>query len=598
MDNLLSEWAALLLSSVADAGIREIVSSPGSRSTPFVAAALREPRLRMYDVIDERAAAFFALGLARITGRPAAVLCTSGSAAAHYFPAVIEANASGVPLVILTSDRPIEVQDCGAAQTIDQTKLFGDHARKFVEVGAPESSERALRSLRQRVIQACAGSLYPVPGAVQINVRARKPLEPVLDSLSDDGRSLKSTVDRIRARTTTVALPRETADPSGLRAAADLCARSERGLIVCGPAPASFAASRAAVFDLARRTGFPLLTELPSQMRLATPGDGIVVCDGFDSLFRSSHFRRDHKPDLVIQLGSNPTSSGWELFSDLHHETPRIVLSSRGAWVDPTRCASHFIFGDIGESVASLARLLPERRAYSSWTERFADATMKYSEATDELLASSSDLTEGRTARILLERIPAGSGLFLANSLPVRTAEAFGRRRNVDLTVLCQRGANGIDGLIAGSCGAAHALGRPFTLFIGDVSFLHDLTSLMLARDLEQPFVIVVVQNQGGRIFEQLPLGYGPLIHDQPLTELYRGALSHACTPHDIEFGHAAALYGHDYARVTTDQDLRAALDAAYGRKRCTVVEVIVQPSGAAEEYKRLWRAVDAALSG
>lgn len=214
----------------------------------------------------------------------------------------------------------------------------------------------------------------------------------------------------------------------------------------------------------------------------------------------------------------------------------------------------------------------------------------------EEVSSPSGPLTEGRAARAVMDLIPDGSGLMLANSLPLRTSELFARRRNIGLDVFCQRGANGIDGLVAGSCGTAKSMKKAFTLFIGDVSLLHDLTSLQLARDVEHPFVVVVVQNGGGRIFEQLPLGAGPKADDPPLADLYKRTLSHVSTEHGIEFSHAAALFGFEYARVTTDADLRSALEKAYATPRASLVEIVVPPNGAVDEYRHVWREVDKRL--
>lgn len=599
-ENLLSEWAALLLASLADAGVEDIVTSPGSRSTPFVAAALRDPRLRMCAVIDERAASFYALGQARVTGKPSVLLCTSGTAGAHYLPAVIEANASGLPLLVLTADRPIELMDCGAPQTIDQTKLFGDHARKFIDLGAPDATPLSLRALRRMVTQAVAAAMHPAPGAVHMNARARKPLEPAGAPVSDAGRALSTAVARVRALPVSrVSAPKEQPDDDTLAEIAERCAKAERGIIVCGPSSLQLAKAREHVFELARRTGFPLLTELPSQLRLGAAPADVVVCDGFDAFLRSPAFRRDHVADLIVLIGGTPTSTGFEQYTYAHPEVPRVVFAERG-WADPASSPTHFVLGSPERSLAALnAKLEPRAGGASEWSRRFSNAAAAVRDVREAMMTEDVPLTEGRTSRAVLEALPDGSGLMLANSLPLRTIEAFGARRDVDLQVFCQRGANGIDGLVAGSVGSAKAMKRAFTLLIGDVSLLHDLTSLSLAKDLSAPFVVVVVQNGGGRIFEQLPLGAGPAGGSDPgLAELWGKTLSHVCTPHEVEFRHAAALFGLDYHRVTTEPDLRKALGAAYGQPRATLVEVVVPPNGAAQEYRRLWREVSARLEG
>lgn len=596
-ENLLGEWAWLLMTSLADAGVRDVVTSPGSRSTPFVAAALREERLRMHAIVDERAAAFFALGQARATGRPSVLLCTSGSAGAHYFPAVIEANASGLPLVVLTADRPTELMDCGAPQTIDQTKLFGDHARKFIDLGAADASPLAMRAMRRMAAQAVLAARYPLPGAVHVNARARKPLEPAGAAVSEAAKEVSAAAARVRALPIPRAtLPHEAPDEAALDEIAELSARTGRGLVVCGPAPASFASARAHVLELARRTGFPVLAELPSQLRLGEVGEGVVLCDGFDAFLRSHAFREEAAPELIVQLGSTPTSTGFEQYSSSYPEVPRVILTER-AWAEPMSAPSHFVFGDVTRTLGALvSRLGPRPEGSSEWTRRFAEATRVVASVLEEA-TSPGPLTEGRAARAVMDAVPNGSGLMLANSLPLRTAELFARRRGIELGVFCQRGANGIDGLVAGSCGAARSLKRPFSLLIGDVSLLHDLTSLALTRELEHPFVVVVLHNGGGRIFEQLPLGAGPATDDAALADLFARTLAQVSTPHAIEFSHAAALFGLAHARVTTEAALRTALEEAYATPRASLIEVVVPPSGAVLEYRRIWREVDRRLA-
>lgn len=596
-ENLLSEWSLLFMASLADAGVRDVVMSPGSRSTPLVAATLREPRLQLHSVIDERAASFFALGQARVTGRPSVLLCTSGSAGAHYFPAVIEANASGLPLIALTADRPTELMDCGAAQTIDQTKLFGDHVRRFIDLGAADASPLALRALRRMAAQAYAFSMHPLAGAVHVNARARKPLEPAGTATTGSALSLAKTVARIREMPIArVSQSGRAPSSEAIDEIAALCAKTARGILVCGPmSPASGA--REAIFELARRTRYPILPELPSQMRLGGTSDGVVVCDGFDAFLRSPAFREAHAPELVIQIGSTPTSTGFEQYTYQHADVSRVVIAE-GAWVDPASTSSHFVSGEIASVVAELASRVPQRADDTTWGQSFAQAAGAVRDVVESMLpASEGPLTEAACAQILIEELPQRSGLMLANSLPIRTADVFAARRDVHVSVFCQRGANGIDGLVAGSCGSAQAMKEPFTLYIGDVSLLHDLTSLALARPLDQPFVVVVVQNNGGRIFEQLPLGAGPTAADPPLAALFQRTLDGVCTPHAFEFSHAAAMFGLTYSRPKSKGELREALRRAYATRGPSLVEVVVPPHGAVEEYRRLWRDVGGRLS-
>jgi 2-succinyl-5-enolpyruvyl-6-hydroxy-3-cyclohexene-1-carboxylate synthase len=594
MKNLLTEWSALLLRSFADAGVRDVVISPGSRSTPFVAAAVREPRLRCHSIIDERAASFFALGQARLQNSPTLLLCTSGTAGAHYLPAIIEAGASFIPLLILTADRPTELQDCAAPQTIDQTKLFGDHVRHFFDIGMPDSSELALSALRRIAFQSTHATRSPTPGAVHLNARARKPLEPV-----EEDNELTVRARNVGSRMVTIAEPRVVVTDDSLHDIAIACGSAKRGIILCGPAPLTQTADRDAIFELARATAFPIVAEATSQIRFAGGGEGQPILDTMEPLLRSpARFReRFGLPDLVLQIGRPPTSTGWETILTANPGIQRVVIARHG-WNDPASSAAHIVFGEPGQIASELAKLVT-RSSSGDWSAKLLEANAQSRAVVDQILRTSDEIfSEGLIVRSVVETAPSGSLLALGNSLAVRLVDTFGRHDRNDLGVLSQRGASGIDGLVAGAAGAASCFpmggdGRAVTLLLGDVSLLHDLTSLAVAvetsREANLPIVIVVVQNYGGRIFEQLPLASAPAIEPE--------ILERTITPHRINFEPAAQMFGAAYARPTSNFALIDALTSAYQRaQECTLIEVVVPPHGAAEEHRRIVEAAAASI--
>jgi 2-succinyl-5-enolpyruvyl-6-hydroxy-3-cyclohexene-1-carboxylate synthase len=586
--NLLSEWSRLLMESLADAGLTDVVLSPGSRSTPFMIAAAENPRLRCHDSIDERAAAFFALGQARVTGRPSLLICTSGSAGAHYFPAVVEAATAFLPLVVLTADRPFELQDCAAPQTIDQVKLFGGFARHFVDLGLPDGSPGSLRALRRIAAQAVHRALAPTPGPVHLNGRARKPLEP-MPLKTDEERALKARVDvLLKEPLTTAYAPVVAPDPRGIERAAELIAAKPHGLIVCGPAGMSQAHAREAVFALAQSTGYPVLAEASSQLRFTDVPEGVVLVDAFDALYRAQAFRDAHPTELVLQLGAPPVSSGWERYSGTNKGAERIVIAPYG-WNDPTNAATVLIDSDVGEGVRALNAKLGTGLRRGAWAARFTEANGRAWAAVDHELATAQGMTEGEIARTVIGTVPRGSMIELGNSLAIREVDTFAERHATDVKVMCQRGANGIDGLLAAAAGASRSSGEPITVLIGDVSFMHDLTSLSLATGLSASLVFVVIQNYGGRIFETLPIGKTPSVTP--------ALMSHVTTPHRVELEHAAKLFGHGYAKVTSTEALRSAIQRAHAQKGCTVIEAIVPEHGAVEQHDRLFAAVSARLA-
>lgn len=595
-DTTLTEWARLLVGTLAKCGVENVVVSPGSRSTPFAWAALHAERLRCHSLWDERSAGFFALGQARATGRPSALLCTSGSAAAEYFPAVVEASQANLPLVIVTADRPFEAMDASAAQTMNQVELYGRFARRFVELGHPERTRAALDGLVRRVAQAVDASRGPRPGPVHINARARKPLEP-LRPQSEADRTLSLAVsERLeRGPTQRFEVPPELSG-GALEELAQRCKSAKSGLIVCGPL-SPVAADPAALFALARATGFPLCIEMTSQARgeLAAPGaNEVTVLGAFDALL-ASRFGGALKPDCLFVLGAPPTSSSFERFRAT--TDAEVVVVGQGEWPDPSNRARWVVDADPSRFAAAFARhcsgpadeILALRRAFAA---RCARAEGVYWRVVERVLNESSNeqLSEGAAVRAALDATPRGSWLGLGNSLPIRNVDAFVPPNSTPVArVWSQRGVNGIDGLVSGAAGAAHAAIVPSLVILGDVSFLHDVGGLAAMRGLEVPLVLLVIDNGGGRIFDDLPVQQA--LTDQP--ELARFWL----TPPDVDLRQAAALFRLPYARVERIPALKSAIQAAFAQRGCTLVHAVVGPDSSRLDRARIRQLFDEALA-
>ncbi|MEO7733359.1 MAG: 2-succinyl-5-enolpyruvyl-6-hydroxy-3-cyclohexene-1-carboxylic-acid synthase, partial [Kofleriaceae bacterium] len=346
-------WAELVATTLADAGVTRCVISPGSRSTPLVAALAKEPRLALVTLIDERAAAFFALGAARATGTPVALVCTSGTAAAHYLPAIIEASMADVPLLALTADRPPELQGCGASQTIDQVKLYGDFVRGAIDLGAPADGELALRAVRRKVIQAITLARGPHPGPVHLELPLRKPLEPAAPS-TDGERALARLANQLRGPVR-IAPPQLTPDPEAITALVAAIAAEADGVIVAGALPVWFPASWA--FALALRSGYPILAEAGSQLRFGLRPPGVLFVDHFDLIPAAAL----PMPRLVIQLGSEPVAASWPAWSArvLASGAARWVLAGH-SWHDADSSARGVILGDVAAALGALAAQLAQ----------------------------------------------------------------------------------------------------------------------------------------------------------------------------------------------------------------------------------------------
>ncbi|APR78394.1 2-succinyl-5-enolpyruvyl-6-hydroxy-3-cyclohexene-1-carboxylic-acid synthase [Minicystis rosea] len=568
-------WAKLFVRAAAAAGVTEVVLSPGSRSTPLAIAAAEEPGVRLHVVVDERSAGFFALGQARVTGRPSMLVCTSGTAGAHYLPAIIEAAQSFVPMLAVTADRPWELYDAAAPQTIDQAKMFGDFVRHYAELGLPDAAPSAIRAVPRVAAQAVARALGPTPGPVHVNARFRKPLEPVRTAEPEAWEPLVASLATRGAPA--VHAPVTSPDPKAIDEIVERALRAERGLIVCGPAPLAQAKGRDAILELARRTGFPLLAEATSQVRFGGERAGVVTCSAFDAILRVPAARGRLAPDLILEMGTPPTSSA---YAELLAQSPgaaRIVIAPHG-WNDPQNGATAFVVAEPGAVARAVAGRLPARiGAAPPWAASFARADALASTVIDRALAA--DFCEGAVARALVSSCPERALLAVGNSTPVRDLDAYCAASTRDLRVLHQRGASGIDGLVSGVAGARSVAADPVALLLGDLSLLHDLTGLALLAEARAPLVVVVVQNGGGRIFEQLPV-----------VRATDAAVFDRCfaTPVPVRFEQAAAAFGVSYARAETAVALDEALARAWSGKGATLVEAVVPPHGGAAIAARI----------
>ncbi|HEX3480606.1 MAG TPA: 2-succinyl-5-enolpyruvyl-6-hydroxy-3-cyclohexene-1-carboxylic-acid synthase [Kofleriaceae bacterium] len=577
-------WAELVATTLADAGAVRCVISPGSRSTPLVAALAGEPRLELTTLIDERAAGFFALGAARATGAPVALVCTSGTAAAHYLPAIVEASLAGVPLVVFTADRPPELQDCGASQTIDQVKLYGDFVRAAIDLGPPGPGELALRAVRRKIAQALTIASGPHPGPVHVQLPLRKPLEPAAPA-SDAERALAALAARL-AGPLRIAPPRLVPDSAAISELAVTIAAEPDGVIVAGALPAGFAAARDAVVALARRSGYPIIAEAGSQLRLGPRPDGVVFVDHFDVIPPAAL----PVPRLVLQLGAEPVAAGWPGWLARLNDagSVRCVLSGP-RWHDADSSAHAVLLGDVAAAVDALVDALPAAPHTgdpAAWRDAEARATRATAAALD-----GHPRSEAALLRAALAAVPPGAAIQLGNSLPIRVVDwlsgqlAGGAARRV----LTQRGAAGIDGLIASAAGATWG-GGPVLLVLGDVSFAHDLGGLLAARAARAPLAILVIDNRGGQIFAGLPIagGHAPA----------PGAFErHWITAPDVDPAAVAAALG---ARATTAASPAAAATAIAGALETpgvTVIHAPVSASGAHDVRRAALERFDTASS-
>lgn len=544
--------ASALVEELARCGVRRAAVSPGSRSTPLALALWRQPAIEAEVILDERSAGFWALGTALATGVPAAVLCTSGSAAAHLHPAVVEADEASVPLVVLTADRPPELRGIGAGQTIDQIKLYGDSVRWFSEVGTHDADDSGLlhfRSVACRAYAAAAGD--PRPGPVHLNVPFREPLAPTPvqgDVTATDPLALEGRGERPLSA---VARAPEAPDPPLLDELAGRIASVPRGLIVAGRQPDPGLAEPVAA--LSEAAGYPLLAEPTSQMRWG-PHSYSTTVPGYDLIARSR--AQELAPELIVRFGDMPTSKALRQWLNSIQGLRQVVVDPVGDWKEPTRRAETIVRGDpilVADGLSQRLKAGAEgRRAAggADWQERWTDAQHRARRRLADALGSRDEATEPGVWGALAGQLRDGDVVLAASSMPVRDQEAFlppGRER---VRFVSNRGANGIDGLISTAAGACAASGSRTWAVLGDLAFAHDLGGLSVAA--RTPGLrLVVVDNGGGGIFHFLPQA------DAVSEEEFEALLG---TPSGLDLERAAALFGMESRVAERASELDAAL--------------------------------------
>ncbi len=474
-------------------GLRHAVTCPGSRNAPLALTLAGRPELEAVSVLDERCAGFFALGMAKATGRPVAVTCTSGTAAANLHPAVIEAWEARVPLIVLTADRPPELREVGAGQSIDQVKLYGSAVNWFVEVGTHEPSrETAIhhRALACRAYWTAAGER---PGPVHLNFPLREPLAPQpepLDAADWAGRPDGRPWTELRQHTSAP-------HADDVQELAARIAAEPRGAIVCGPTAEDVAEPAA---RLAAACGWPLLAEPTSGVRCG-PHDRSHVVAHYDVLLRVEGFAAAHPPGLLLRVGDMPTSKPLRTWAA---EAPQVVLDPHAAWHEPTRRAELLLRSAAGPTLDALAAAVEVRSAVadSAWLSgwRAADAVVP------EALAEAPDAFEPKLLAALEPELPDGAIVWLSSSMPVRDVEACFPQSPKRLRFLANRGANGIDGVVSSAAGATLAAKTPAWLLTGELALLHDVGGLLAARRAEADLQVVCINNGGGAIFDFLPV--------------------------------------------------------------------------------------------
>jgi 2-succinyl-5-enolpyruvyl-6-hydroxy-3-cyclohexene-1-carboxylate synthase len=530
-------WGSIAVETLTRLGLTTAVLCPGSRSTPLTVAFARHPAIEAIPVLDERSAAFFALGLAKQLGKPIALLCTSGTATANFYPAVIEARESRVPLLILTADRPPENRHCHAGQTIDQLKLYGHYPNWQAEISLPSLQLDRLAYLRQTLLHAWERCLYPTAGPVHLNFPFRDPLPPLPDLATQE---LESHFDEAAffGHISDYKVP---VSPNPV----EMPDFSEKGIIIAGVAtPRDRESYCQAIAYLSTSLQYPVLAEALSPVRNHASINPHLVTT-YDFLLRHQENRQELTPDMVIQIGELPTSK--ELRSWLETlDPPRWIIEASPDNFDALQGKTRHI----RTTVERFAKILRPTPAQSSpYCQKWLELDRTTKERIEAIFSEEQQFIEGKLAWLLSRHLPPDTPVFITNSMPVRHAEFFWTANDRSLLPYFNRGANGIDGTLSTALGMAHK-NRPSVLLTGDLALLHDTNGFLTKNYFQGSLTVIVINNNGGGIFEMLPIAK----FEPPFQEFF-------ATPQNIDFSRLCHTYGVEYHPIESWEDLVARLD-------------------------------------
>ncbi len=567
----LTRYLANFIDELTHQGVKDVVISPGSRSTPLAMLAVDNKSIRDWILVDERSASYFALGLAKKTNRPVALICTSGTAAANYYPAVIEAFHGRVPLIVLTADRPHELRDVGAPQAMNQLNLYGDFVKKFYEMSLPEATDEMINYVRNRAKRASFYAQSGNPGPVQLNFPIREPLTPDLTLPN-----LWSEIDHLRQSKSVIG--KRVLDQQSITDFIKKLEVKKRPIIVCGPQTDKYLSEL--IINLSNDLNVPVIADSLSQVRSATHNHSKII-NSADALLKKKSVRDKLAPDMIIRFGGMPISKSYLFFLQENSHVPHYVIENETDVREPTNQQANYLLTDGSLFIESLLTK-DIQLEISHWTNKW----VTYNQLVQKELTKSKNnhdfLTEGGVIQALLDKIPHQSDLFIANSMPVRDLDTYYEVSEKEIFIHGNRGVSGIDGVVSTALGIAAVSEKPVTLVIGDLSFYHDLNGLLAAKKYEIDITILLINNDGGGIFSFLPQAK----EGQYFEKLFG-------TPLGIDFSHSVKMYNGTYTLATDMTELNQLLTTSYQTKGLKVIEIRTDRKENVALHQDFWRKIE-----
>ncbi|MEQ6354406.1 2-succinyl-5-enolpyruvyl-6-hydroxy-3-cyclohexene-1-carboxylic-acid synthase [Lysinibacillus sp. M3] len=564
---ILTDYVYKMVASLVQAGVENVVVSPGSRSTPLAYAFASTKQLHMYRQVDERSAAFFALGIAKATAKPVVLLCTSGTAAANYFPAIVEASYARVPLIVITADRPHELREVGAPQAINQPNLYGSHVKWSVDFPLADDAAPTLPFIERHIARAVAIAMSAPFGPVHINVPFREPL------LIDFRKELPEATFKHSSMGQLIPSMATQQELS------EIIRATKKGFVIIGEL--ALDTDLTMMWEFVRQLKWPVIVESLSNMRSSVPEDCLpYMITTYDAIMKSEDFKALVKPDTVLRLGAQPVSKFIMQFITKSQPDAYIVVDEDPMFRDATGASTHFVHASIGEWLTQLevSETALEAAYLAEWQDA-NDIALEYIEH-----YSDGAIDEGAMVSRLLKMIPNGSDIFVSSSMPVRDIDTFLMATPKDLRIIANRGTNGIDGVVSTAMGFSQGNNRETYLLIGDLAFLHDVNGLIASRYQECNLTIIVMNNDGGGIFSYLP---------QSTVEAHYEDLFG--TPTALEFFDIANMYGMDYIRVDDISELSVKF-TTMKKRPMRLIEIFTNREENVYAHRALWNRINAGL--
>ncbi len=579
-------WTETFVRELSSAGVKYACISPGSRNTPLTLAFAGNKKIKSFVHIDERSCAFFGLGLAKSSGSPVVLVSTSGTATAEFYPAIIETYQQRIPLMICTADRPPELLDCGANQTINQNNLYKNHIRWFVDVGLPEPITRRIKHIKVVARRAVYESLIRSKGPVHLNFPFRKPFEP--DAFTDDiDQEIFNLANELSFDKEELFKDDEKniSNEKWFLEIFNYLKDFEKGLIIAGPENYDPAFHKKCQ-ELSIKLGYPILADGASQLRFGNH-DKINVLSNFEGFLRSEFFINNNKPDIILQFGRTITSKALDIYLE-KCSAARFMINEFGDWFDPSNKATAavackpFLFC---EKMLDIIHSEKIERKINGWLQSFIEAEKISNSIKDELINESRSLNEARIISEIVNNLPDNSHLMISNSMPIRDFDYFAGNTNKDIAIYNNRGASGIDGIISTALGIAADCSRPTFLITGDLAFYYDLNGLLAAKKYSLPLIIILINNNGGGIFEVLPISK----YKEVFNEFF-------LAPHSLDFSYFVKAYQGNYTLISDWESLHETFYSALNNKSFSVLEVRTDAVESLELRKKYWQEIEKQL--